>query len=465
MIFKQYYLGCLSHASYLIGDPRTRTAVIVDPQRDIQQYLDDAAAHGLDQFHVFLTHLHADFVAGHLEFRARADARLYVGATAHPAWEHVPLREGDVLEFGDVRLRILETPGHTPESISIVVYDLAKSDRNPQAVLTGDALFVGDVGRPDLLGAVGLKAEDLGSMLYDSLHRKLLALPDETVVYPAHGAGSLCGKNLGPDNSSTIGRERAKNPALRPMSRDEFVKNLLADQPDAPAYFLHDRLMNQAEHPTLEKTLQRALRPMPLDVLIRLANEGVAIVDTRDPDDFARNHLIGSVNLGLGGKFATWAGTVLPRDAQIAMVCEPGKEKESATRLGRIGYDRITGFLEDGPDAWKLRPDLAKVTERISAAELASRAASPEPPLVVDVRTPREFAAGHVDGAVNLPLSRLAAGADSLPRDRRLALICQTGYRSSVAASLLARLGFRDLLDVAGGWTAWQSMKPQESRR
>lgn len=464
MIFKQYYLGCLSHASYLIGDERTRTAVIVDPQRDIQQYLQDAAAAGLDNFHVFLTHLHADFVAGHLELRDRAGARVYVGAQAKPGYEHVPLREGDVLEFGDVRLRILETPGHTPESISIVLYDLAKSDRAPQAVLTGDALFVGDVGRPDLLGAVGLQAEDLGSMLYDSLHKKLLALPDATIVYPAHGAGSLCGKNLGPDNSSTIGRERANNPALKPMTRDEFVKSLLADQPDAPPYFIHDRLMNQAEHATLDKTLKHALSPMPLDVLIRLANEGVTIVDTRDADAFAAGHLIGSVNIGLGGKYATWAGTVLPRDARIAMVCEAGKESEAATRLGRIGYDRIMGYLEEGVEAWKSRPDLVQATVRVGPWDLASRLGQADPPLVVDVRTPREFAAGHVDGAINLPLSRIQAGAATLQRDRQIALICLTGYRSSVAASLLARLGFRNTIDIAGGWTAWQAMKPQEAR-
>ncbi|MEK7468140.1 MAG: MBL fold metallo-hydrolase [Planctomycetota bacterium] len=465
MIFKQYYLGCLSHASYLIADTRTRTAIVVDPQRDVQKYIDDAQALGLDLYHVFLTHLHADFVAGHLELRERVGARIYLGAGAKPGFQHTELHDGDTLEFGDVRLRILATPGHTPESISIVVYDLAKSERAPHAVLTGDALFVGDVGRPDLLGAVGLKAEDLGSMLYDSLHKKLLALPDETLVYPAHGAGSLCGKNLGPENSSTIGAERAKNPALRPMSREDFIRSVLAEQPEAPGYFIHDRLMNQAEHATMDETLAAALQPLPLEALLRLANDGVTIVDTRDADAFAAGHLAGSLNIGLGGQYATWAGTVLDRAGRIAIVSEPGMEEESAMRLGRIGYDNVAGFLQDGPGAWKSRPELVEASHRAGPWDIVAMLTEPDAPLVVDVRTPREFAAGHIEGSVNVPLNRLTKEASKLPHGRTLALICRTGYRSSLAASLLARIGLRSTIDVAGGWVAWQAMKPQEISR
>ena len=464
MMLKQYYLGCLSHASYLIGDVRTRAAIVVDPQRDVQQYINDARAMGLDLFHVFLTHLHADFVAGHLELRERVGARIYIGAGAKPGFQHTELHDGDTLEFGDVRLRILATPGHTPESISIVVYDLAKSDRVPHAVLTGDTLFVGDVGRPDLLGAVGLKAEDLGSMLYDSLHSRLMTLPDETLVYPAHGAGSLCGKNLGPENSSTIGAERAKNPALRPMSREEFIRSVLAEQPEAPAYFIHDRLMNQAEHATMDTTLA-ALKPLTLEAVLRLANDGVTIVDTRDADAWAAGHLAGSLNIGLGGQYATWAGTVLDRNGRIAIVSEPGMEAESAMRLGRIGYDRVAGYLKDGAGAWKDRPEHVATSRRAGPWEIAAQLAGPDAPLVVDVRSTREFAAGHIEGSVNVPLNQLMKEAAKLPSDRTLAVICRTGYRSSLAASLLARIGIRSTIDIAGGWVAWQAMKPLEVAR
>src|SRR5271154_6507456 len=337
MILKQFYLPCLAHASYLIGDEATGTAVVVDPQRDVDQYIAFAAAHALTIKHVFLTHLHADFVAGHLELRDRAGATIYLGAAAKAAYTFTPFRDGDILEFGRVRLTALETPGHTPESISIVVYDLNVSDTQPHAVLTGDTLFIGDVGRPDLRAALGWSATELGSMLFDSLHTKLLGLPDQSLVYPAHGAGSLCGKALSKETVSTLGEQRRSNYALQPMSKEAFIQVVTADQPEAPAYFIYDAVLNSQERPTLDQALAREMNPLTLDGVLALQAAGAQILDTRDAAEFASAHLAGSINIGLVGQYATWVGTVLDRKHPIVIIADPGRENESAVRLGRIG--------------------------------------------------------------------------------------------------------------------------------
>ena len=322
MILKQFYLSCLAHASYLIGDEQTGTAAVVDPQRDTDQYLAFAAEHGLAIKHVFLTHLHADFVAGHLELRDRVGATIYLGASAKAGYAFTPLREGDVVEFGHVRLKILETPGHTPESVSIVVYDLNAGAEKPYAVLTGDTLFIGDVGRPDLRVALGWSASELGGMLFDSLHRKLLALPDECLVYPAHGAGSLCGKALSKETVSTMGEQRRVNYALQPMSKEAFIQVVTADQPEAPAYFTYDAVLNSQDRPTLDETLAR-IGPMTLEDVLALQAVGAQILDTREPGEFASVHLKGSVNIGLGGQYATWCGTLLNREHPIVIIAAP----------------------------------------------------------------------------------------------------------------------------------------------
>src|SRR5579864_3330593 len=307
MIFKQFYLPCLAHASYVIGDEATGTAAVVDPQRDTDQYIAFAAEHALKIKHVFLTHLHADFVAGHLELRDREGAAVYLGAAAKATYPFTPLRDGDLLEFGRVRLKVLETPGHTPESISIIVYDLNVSESHPHAVLTGDTLFIGDVGRPDLRVALGWSAAELGGMLFDSLHTKLLALPDQSLVYPAHGAGSLCGKALSKETFSTLGEQRRTNYALQPMSKEAFIQVVTADQPEAPAYFNYDAVLNSEERPTLDQTLAH-VNPMTLDDVLALQEIGAQILDSRDSAEFAAAHLAGSINVGLGGQYATWAG-------------------------------------------------------------------------------------------------------------------------------------------------------------
>jgi glyoxylase-like metal-dependent hydrolase (beta-lactamase superfamily II) len=457
VVLKQFYLNCLAHASYLIGDEQTGVAAVVDPQRDIDQYLSLAREHGLTIKHVFLTHFHADFVAGHLELRDRTGARIYLGAAAKAEYAFTPLRDGDVVEFGRVRLKALETPGHTAESISIVVYDLDRSDTAPHAVLTGDTLFIGDVGRPDLRVALGWSAADLGGLLYESLRTKLLTLPDASLVYPAHGAGSLCGKAISKETVSTLGEQRRSNYALQPMSKTAFVEMVTTDQPDAPPYFTYDAVLNSKERPTLDQALARELNPMTLDQVLALKEVGAQILDTRDPTEFAAAHLAGSVNIGLGGQYATWAGTVLNRDRPIVIIADPGRESESAVRLGRIGFDHVVGYLTDGLRSLESRPDLTATTERVSAPLAAELLAAADPPLAVDVRTPREREAKRIKDSVSIPLNHLTERLAELPADRPLLVFCAGGYRSSIAASLLQRQGFTHVTEIAGGFAAWET--------
>jgi hydroxyacylglutathione hydrolase len=459
VIFKQFYLGCLAHASYLIGDEASGVAAVVDPQRDVDQYISFAAEHGLKIKHVFLTHLHADFVAGHLELRDRAGATIYLGAKAKAGYAFVPFGDGATIEFGKVRLKTMETPGHTPESISILVFDLNVSDTKPNAVLTGDTLFIGDVGRPDLRAALGWSATQLGEMLFDSLHDKLLTLPDESLVYPAHGAGSLCGKAISKETVSTLGEQRRTNYALQPMSKDAFVQVVTADQPDAPAYFTYDAVLNSEERPTLDEALAREMNPLTLDEVLKLQDAGAQIVDTRDGGEFAAAHLAGSINIGLGGQYATWAGTVLNREHPIVIIADPGRETEAAIRLGRIGFDHIAGYLKDGLRSLESRPDLTVKTVRLSAPFAAELLASAQPPLAVDVRAPREREQKFIAGSLGIPLNHLEEKLAMLPKDRLLLVFCAGGYRSSIAASLLQKNGFQKVSEIAGGIAGWEAAR------
>jgi glyoxylase-like metal-dependent hydrolase (beta-lactamase superfamily II)/rhodanese-related sulfurtransferase len=458
MILKQYYLGCLAHASYLVADEESGVAAVVDPQRDIDQYVRDAEDAGVAIRWVFLTHFHADFVAGHLELRDRVGARIALGSCAEAEYDFTPFADGEELELGpNVVLRVLHTPGHSPESITILVTDRERDAAKPYAALTGDTLFIGDVGRPDLRAALGWKADDLAELLYDSLHAKLLPLPDDTLVYPAHGAGSLCGKNISTDTVSTMGVQRLYNHALRPMAKDEFVRMVTADQPDAPSYFTYDAILNTKERPLLEEALERELTPLSLGRVLELVEAGAQLLDVREPAEYAGAHVVGAVNIPLGGSYATWAGTLLDRDRPIAIVAEPGREEEAAMRLGRIGLDLVSGYLAGGMLALEERPELVRQTERVTAPTLAERLGGPEPPLVLDVRTAREYEAGHIEGSVNVPLNRLPERLGELPRDRELAVTCASGYRSSVAMSLLEGAGFTRTVDLVGGTAAWQA--------
>jgi rhodanese-related sulfurtransferase len=356
-----------------------------------------------------------------------------------------------------VRLQVLETPGHSPESISILVHDAASDTAAPHAVLTGDTLFIGDVGRPDLRASLGWTAEELGGLLYDSLRDKLLPLPDSTLVYPAHGAGSLCGRNLSTDTVSTVGAQRAYNYALQPMNRPEFVRIITADQPDSPAYFTYDALLNAKERPTLEEALESELRPLSLEHVLALRGEGTHILDTREPADFEGAHLAGSINIGLDGKYATWCGTFLDAERRVVIVADLGREREAAMRLGRIGFDIVAGYLEGGMQALDARPDLIARTERVTAGALAEQLESAAPPLVLDVRTGGEWREKHIEGSLNIPLSQLGERLDELPRDRPIVVHCASGYRAAIGVSVLLQEGFAEVANLVGGMAAWES--------
>jgi glyoxylase-like metal-dependent hydrolase (beta-lactamase superfamily II)/rhodanese-related sulfurtransferase len=457
MILKQFYLNCLAHASYLIGDERTKTAAVVDPQRDVDQYLACASEHGLRITHVFLTHLHADFLAGHLELRDRVGAAIYLGRAAKAEYAFVAIGDGSVVELGDVHIHAIETPGHTPESVSLAVYDMAVSAAAPAAVLTGDTLFIGDVGRPDLRAALGWSATDLGALLYDSLHDKLMALPDATLVYPAHGAGSLCGKALSKETVSTIGEQRRVNYALRPMTKSAFIELVTADQPEAPAYFTYDAILNSRERQTLDQALEREMKPIALDALLAGRDTGVQILDTRDAGEFASAHIAGSINVGLGGPYATWAGSVLDPSKPIMIVASPGAEAQSALRLGRIGFDQVVGFLEGGMAAAQHRPDVVVATDRLSPEVAAARLSGANSLLAIDVRAPGERRDKRIEPSMACSLSSLRDPGPEIPRDRPLLVYCAGGYRSSIGASLLERAGFTNVSQLAGGLAAWEN--------
>ena len=454
MILTQHYLGCLSHASYLIGDETTGRAVVVDPRRDIGVYLDEAREKGLRIERVLETHLHADFLSGHLELAAATGAVISFGPGAEVGFPTEPVSDGQRIDLGDVQLEIRATPGHTPESICIVVYE-HKDDREPYGVLTGDTLFVGDVGRPDLLASsgTGYDAQTLGRMLYKSLHRKLLNLPDGTRVFPAHGAGSSCGKQLSNETSSTIGEQRRTNYALQPMTEDEFVDAVTEGQPARPHYFTFDAASNRQDHGLLDETVMPPELSLA-EVLDRIA-AGAVPLDTREPPDFTAGHLQGAINVSLEGRFAEWAGDVLEPEQDIVLVGDPASALESRVRLARIGFDRVVGYLGDPLALYMDRPDLVESSSRLTVDQLAELVGSEERLQMVDVRDPGETAGGVMAGARVIPLPELVDSLDRLDRDAPVVVNCAGGSRSLVAASLLRHAGFSDVSDLIGGYEAW----------
>ncbi|MEU7072147.1 rhodanese-like domain-containing protein [Streptomyces narbonensis] len=462
MFFTQYYLDCLSQASYMVGDEKTGRAVVVDPRRDVSEYVADAAAHGLTVVGVVNTHFHADFVAGHLELADETGAWIGYGRGAVTEYPIRELTDGERISLGDVTLEILETPGHTPESISVLVYERA-DDAVPYGVLTGDALFIGDVGRPDLLASVGVTAEELGAMLHDSVQRKLMGLPDDVRVFPAHGAGSACGKNLSTEKQSTIGEQRATNYACVPMSREEFVALVTAGRPAAPGYFAYDAELNRKDRARYDASA--APRPLTLAEFAGLRAAGAVVVDARDPQEFAAGHLRGAVNVPADGRFAEQAGTVLDPADDLLVIAPHDREEEVVTRLARIGLDRAAGFLTDPEEALEELADEVAPASRVTATHLRAALGSDRPPLVVDVRTCGEReAAGFIGTALHIPLGELPRRTDELPVDRPLVVHCAGGHRSSVAASVLRHRGFDGVSDLLGGYAAWAlSAEPAEA--
>jgi len=451
MYFKQFYLGCLAHASYIIGSGGE--AAVVDPQRDVDQYLEEAAAHNLKIKYVIETHLHADFVSGHTELAARTGAEIVFGAKAGVTFPHRAVNEGDELKVGEIVLRVMETPGHTPESISILVIDPSESDQ-PQKILTGDCLFVGDVGRPDLAGGKGYTPHMMAGMMYDTLHQKMLRLPDETEVYPAHGAGSMCGKNMSKETWSTIGEQRKVNYALKPMTKEEFVEMMTSGMPEAPSYFQKDAEINRTGASALSAIVQPpALSPADVQ---SLKTQGHTILDVRSAAEFGAGHIPGSIHIGLGGQFAIWAGALISMGTPIVIVADTSEQVDEAVmRLARVGLESVKGYLNGGTVAWRSAGFELATVPQITVDDLHGLIEKQADLQVLDVRRDAEFNSGHVPHAVPAELSKLKQTDLTLDPAKKTAVICAGGYRSSAAVSILEQRGFKNLLNVTGGTGAW----------
>ncbi|MGC2196560.1 MAG: rhodanese-like domain-containing protein [Terriglobales bacterium] len=450
MYFEQFYLGCLAHASYMLASEGE--AVVVDPQRDVEIYLNAAEEQGVRIRHVFETHLHADFVSGHREIAERTGATIYIGPHGGARFARVEVGDGFQLQVGKVRIQVLATPGHTPESICLVVTDEEKS-QSPWAVLTGDTLFIGDVGRPDL--SESHTPAELAGMLYDSLHNKLLKLPDDVLVYPAHGAGSLCGRNMRAERSSTIATERLTNYALQIGSRQEFIRELTSKVPVRPEYFLQDAEINRDGAGALSQLPE--LAAIPPHELRALLEAGVTALDVRPGEVFAAGHVPGSVNIALSGQFASWAGSVLGLSARPVLIAESDEQlSEARLRLARVGIEDARGYLQGGFAAWKqaglpvadlLQIPVGTLRDWLKAGEA----------LVLDVRREGEWKAGHIKGAVWSPLDTLERSLPQADPNSLIAVHCKSGYRSAIACSVLKRAGFRNVANVVGGFDAWQT--------
>jgi glyoxylase-like metal-dependent hydrolase (beta-lactamase superfamily II)/rhodanese-related sulfurtransferase len=452
MYFKQFYLGCLAHASYLIGSGDE--AVVVDPQRDVEQYIAESAAQGLKIKYVVETHLHADFVSGHCELAARTGAEIIFSRHANATFPHRAVRDGDEINLGRVTLRFMETPGHTPDSMSVLVIDHDVSGE-PQKVLTGDTLFIGDVGRPDLSGSRGHTAEAMAATLYESLHEKLLKLDDAVEVFPAHGAGSMCGRNISNETSSTIGQQRKFNYALGAMSKNDFVRMMTTGMPAAPTYFSRDAEINRTGAPALE-ALPRPVSLTP-DAFELLLQEGALVLDVRAAAAYGEAHLPNALNIGLGGQFASWAGSLIAPDTPLLLVADDeSKIEEAVLRLARVGLENVRGFLRGGTSAWVQSGRATADVPQITVAELHRRIQEEPDMQLLDVRRPGEYESGHAPRALLAPLSELQSNPlDSLDPSRPVAVICAGGYRSSAATSLLEMRGFGQLYNVTGGTSAY----------
>jgi len=460
MEFAQYYLDCLSQASYLIGDTTTGRAVVVDPRRDVEEYLNDAAAAGLVIEAVIETHFHADFLSGHLELAAATGAEIVYSSVAETEFTSRGVADGERWLLGEVELVFLHTPGHTPESMSVVVYERA-GDETPYGVLTGDTLFIGDVGRPDLLASIGYTRDELAHQLYNSLHTKLLPLPDATRVYPAHGAGSACGKNLSTDTWSTMGEQRKSNYALLAPDQATFVGLVTEGQVPPPDYFVYDAMLNRQERPLLDESELPA--PLDLAAVDALTNQGAMIIDGRSPEDFARAHIDGSINVGLAGRYAEFAGSVIPTDVDIVLVVDEGDELEAKNRLARIGFDRVVGHLTRPLEVMAAHPQRARRASRLTATEFSTRRPEIEGLQLLDIRGPGEVALGTIEGAGTIPVGQLPARFAELDPSAPTVVFCAGGYRSSVGASVLRQAGFDDVSDIIGGYSAWSELVDAQS--
>ncbi|MGB0876522.1 MAG: MBL fold metallo-hydrolase [Mycobacterium sp.] len=453
MKFIQYYLDCLSHASYLIADETTGRAVVVDPQRDVSEYLSDAKELGFTIELVIETHFHADFLSGHLELAEATGAKIVYSSVAETEFESMGVADGERYSLGEVTLEFRHTPGHTPESVSIVVYE-HPGDAVPYGVLTGDALFIGDVGRPDLLASIGFTREELADKLYDSLHNKLMTLPDATKVYPAHGAGSACGKNLSTELWSTMGEQKETNYALRAPDKATFMELVTEGQPPAPNYFVYNAVLNRQDRELLDEAEMPAA--LSYEQVLEAIAGGAVLVDGRGPEEFATGHLRQAINIGLEGRYAEFAGSVLPSDVDIVLFTDPGHELVAKNRLARIGFDRVIGYLDRPFETMFNHPDDVQAGSRLTAKAFDDRASELTELQIVDVRNPGELAVGIIPNAIAIPVGQLPDRLSELNATKPTVVYCAGGYRSSVAASLLRQRGFADVSDIVGGFGAWE---------
>ena len=449
MILKKFYLKCLSHGSYFLADEESGEAAVIDPQRDTGLYEEmlDQGRYRLK--YVLETHVHADFVSGHMDLAAKNKATIVFGEKAHAKMVHRAVKDGDLIMLGkNVEIKVLETPGHTPESICFLARDLSEPDQ-PMKLFSGDTVFVGDVGRPDLLGSA-MPAEVLASEMYDTINGKILTLPDDTVIYPAHGAGSACGRNLGDAEFTTLAEQKRTNYALQPMTRQKFITLVTEDQPEAPAYFGEDARLNREGPGELEKVLA-GLQPMSPKQLADSMEAGALLLDTRGPDLYAKGSIPGALEIGLDGQFASWVGSLVSKDRRLILVAEEGRQSEAVLRCARVGFDRILGYLEGGMEAWIAEGRPVETYVRADAGELRQALEEVDGPKVIDVRSASERNSESIPGTTSVPLARLVQWGAGQPRTQSLMVHCASGYRSGIAVSLLRQMGFSKVRDLAGG--------------
>ncbi len=445
MHIEQLYTKCLSQSSYFIES--NGEAVVIDPIRESDPYLEMAAQHKAKIKYVFETHFHADFVSGHIDLAQKAGAQIVYGPNAKTGFDAIIAEDNQEFKVGDLTFRVLHTPGHTPESASYLLID---SEGKDYAVFTGDTLFVGDVGRPDLAVKSDLTKEDLAGMLYESLQSKIIPLADEVIVYPGHGAGSSCGKNLGNETWSTIGQQKLTNYALEDRTKEKFIEVVTDGLAEPPSYFFEDAKINKDGYEPIDEVMNQNLKALTTDEFAREIEAGTLVLDTRSPKDYESGHIPGSINIGLGGQYAIWVGTLIEIDTSLAVVADPGKEDEAILRLARVGYENVKGYLDGGFDSWE--GEIAQ-TKIIEPNELQADVN------ILDVRKPDEFAAGHIVGAKNFSLQNLREELISLDPKQSYFVHCKSGYRSTIACSILEQNGFNDVINIHGGYDALQELE------
>ena len=445
MFVEQIYTKCLAEAAYYIES--NGEAAIIDPLREVEPYIQMAKERNAKIKYVFETHFHADFVSGHIDLAKKTGSTIIFGPNAEPNYDIYNGNDGEVFTIGDVSLTLIHTPGHTMESSCYLLKD---AEGNQHSVFTGDTLFIGDVGRPDLAVKSGeITQYDLAGLMYDSLRKKLMKLQDHVIVYPAHGAGSSCGKNLGSETTSTIGEQKATNYALQPMSKEDFIKDVTDGLLAPPPYFFKDVMMNKNGYKSIDDVVESNYKPLSSSDFAKEIVAGAFILDTRNTADFAVKHIKSAVNIGLNGQYAPWVGVIIPTDARIVLVTDQGKEKEAIIRLARVGYDNVAGFLDGGINTWQGDVSIINDISTEEGVEIINNQAK----IILDVRKPGEVEIAHVSGSQHIRLQELTSRFVELDKDLPIAIYCAGGYRSMIAASFLQKEGFSNITNIQGGFS------------